>query len=124
MSLLKMALALVVFLAGGCNTPTIPIPPPQEEKITFTIDEPARTAVFAYDGEESYSDAWVYILNLTQGSHDTVQADPQGNVMSAPFEAVLDDQVDVTFRREDEFSSICVLLRPPPLTDADLCPGP
>ena len=48
--------------------------------------------------------------------------DGTGHVVTEPFPGVVDDHIDVAFRRDDELATMCILLRPPPLTVADLCP--
>jgi len=104
--------------------PTIPIPPP----MVFDIDETAMTATLSFDLSVDFAGTYVYILNLTQSDVVTYngRCDVNGDFTSLPFGAVLDDQIDITWRKiyadGDEFVSTCVLLRPPPLTIDDLCP--
>lgn len=122
---MRVSLAFSFAVLAGCTTPTIPIPPPQVEDVTFALDETAMTATFEYTGGERYAEGFVYIFNLTEGVGPPVaRFDAAGHVLTAPFAGVRDDQIDVAFRREDELTTLCVLLRPPPLTDADMCPNP
>jgi hypothetical protein len=116
-------LSALLLMAAACTTPTIPIPPPQVEDVTFALDEPNMTATFEYTGGEPYADGFVYVFNLTQGVGPRVaRFDAVGHVMTEAFPGARDDEIDIAFRRDDAISTLCVLLRPPPLSPAELCP--
>jgi hypothetical protein len=125
---MRSYLALALFgVIAACNTPTIPIPPPQPENAMFAIDGAAGTATFEYNGGTDYANVLVYVFNLTRGDscttcEDITQADAAGHVLSEPFGGMMDDQIDITFRRDNDLVGFCILLRPGIPSDADLCP--
>jgi hypothetical protein len=105
-ALLAVMLAL---LFASCLTPSVPIPPPEPEKMSFDVDVDVGTATFSYDPDASYGLAVVYVFNRTQGTGviDTARAD--GSVgPTAPFDAILDDEIVVTFEGEGQLGSTCV----------------
>lgn len=99
---------------AGCVTPSIPIPPPDPARMTFTVmtDVTGSTATFAYPAEANYSGAIVYVYNRDQGVGIIEQARPDGSV--GPTRAVaasLGDQIVVSFQLEDQMASRCIRLR-------------
>ena len=56
------ALLLALALAGlaGCITPSIPIPPPEADRMVFELDVDVGTGTFAYPPNDNYADAIVY----------------------------------------------------------------
>jgi hypothetical protein len=111
------SLALVVVLAflaglGGCITPSIPIPPPSPERMTFELDDTTNTATFAYPAEDNYADAIVYIYNRTLGEGIITTADAEGRITTTPpFPAELNNEIAVTIEAEAQTASTCVVLR-------------
>lgn len=104
--LLTAALAL-----AGCITPSIPIPPPDEDRMTFTMDAASGSATFTYPADVNFSYAVVYVFNRDQGQGviDTARAD--GSVgPTAPLPAVSGDQIVVTFDSDGEATSACIVL--------------
>lgn len=107
-----MAAALAVALAA-CVTPSVPIPPPEAQKISFDVDLEAGAARFQYAPHPDFSLATVYVLNRTQGVGVISTAQVDGSVApTEPFAAALDDEVVVSFEKEGEIGSICVRLQP------------
>jgi hypothetical protein len=107
----SVVLAVALWFAG-CFTPSIPIPPPNPEAMTFSVDLTLGQATFAYGADESYVDATVYVYNRTQGRGVIDTARPDGSVgPTAPFPAAVGDQIQVTFEADTEVASVCVLLR-------------
>ncbi|RMH42820.1 MAG: hypothetical protein D6689_07095 [Deltaproteobacteria bacterium] len=107
------ALVAVVAIAGtaGCNTPSIPIPPPDPDRMVFAVDPDAGTATFEYGIQPEYGGAQVYVLNEDRGVGviDTARAD--GSVgPTAPFAGTPGDRVRVTFDLGDQLASTCVVL--------------
>ena len=103
------ALALFALVASSCLTPSVPIPPPEPEKMSFDVDVDVGSATFSYDPDPSYGLAVVYVFNRTQGTGiiDTARAD--GSVgPTASFDAIVDDEIVVTFEGEGQLGSTCV----------------
>lgn len=110
-----MRAVLLATLLAGCITPSIPIPPPDPEKMTFDIGTgaaPVGTAVFSYPDDIRIKDAVVYIYNRDQGEGIITTATDQGGVgPTKPFPAVANDQVVVTFQQEDQSISTCIRIK-------------
>ncbi|HUQ02605.1 MAG TPA: hypothetical protein VM261_08930 [Kofleriaceae bacterium] len=110
----RSLLALVTAAAlggavGGCVTPSIPIPPPEPERMTFTVDVQAGVAIFEYGPEPNYADAVVYVFNRDRGQGVITTARPDGSVgPTDPFPAAVGDRVAVTFETTDSIAGTCV----------------
>jgi hypothetical protein len=106
------ALALIALLVAACFTPSIPIPPPEASAITFAVDASAGVASVRYPPSERYADALVYVFNRTQGRGIIEVARPDGSIgPTAPFPAVINDQVSITIEADEQAASICVVVR-------------
>jgi hypothetical protein len=109
----RVALAAMLGPAlGACFTPSIPIPPPEAARMTFSIDATAGAATFSYGPQDSYGGAIVYVYNRTQrrGVIDTARDD--GSVgPTEPFPAKLNDQVSITFETPEQVVSTCVVIK-------------
>jgi len=96
----------------GCVTPSIPVPPPDPQAMTFEVDVTSGTATFSYRGDVSLAGATVYVFDrrLGQGVIDT--AKPDGSVGPTPaFAAAAGDDIDVTFQHNQDSESTCVVLQ-------------
>jgi hypothetical protein len=115
-------LLVVATLALGCVTPSIPIPPPEPEKMTFSRIEGGDTASFQYDPDPDYGLAVVYVFNRSRGIGviDTARAD--GSVgPTQPFDAGDGDEVVVTFEADGELGSTCVRFAEGPSSPSREC---
>jgi hypothetical protein len=111
-----VACAAVVGLGlalAGCVTPSIPIPPPDPARMTFTVTtEPDSAAVFTYPAEANYGGAIVYVYNRDLGVGIIEQARADGSVgPTRPVAARIDDQLIVSFQLDDQTVSRCIRLR-------------
>jgi len=117
-----LAVALAVGCALACNTPSIPIPPPERDAVVFEHDDADGTATFSYRADLDYSFAVVYVFNRTQGLGiiDTARGD--GSVgPTARFPADIGDQIQITFELDDQLAGICVpMTEGTPLSVCDL----
>jgi hypothetical protein len=105
-SLLGLIAAVVL---GGCVTPSIPIPPPEPQRMTFAVDVQAGAARFSYDPEPNYADAVVYVFNRERGQGIITTARPDGSVgPTDPFPAAVGDSVAITFETADSIAGTCV----------------
>jgi hypothetical protein len=105
-------LAVVATWGAGCITPSIPIPPPDADRMVFEAGPEAGTATFSYEGDPLFAFAIVYVYNRDTGSGVIGTADENGVVEpTEPFDAVLGHQIAVSFETEDEVVSTCVIFR-------------
>jgi hypothetical protein len=116
----RVALARVAMsglaLAGlaGCLTPSIPIPPPDPELMTFEVlgEGAGTTATFSYPANINYERSIVYVYNHDRGVGIIEASRPDGSVgPTRPVSAAINDQVVVTFQRDDLSVSTCIRLR-------------
>ena len=118
----KGLLAVALMGASSCFTPSVPIPPPEPEKMAFEVDLPAGIAQFTYQPNASYANAVVYVFNRDQGVGVITTARDDGSVAPTdPFAAVEGDQVVVSFELEEALASTCVELHPGPSSSEYEC---
>ncbi len=116
-----LSAGLLVGLAG-CFTPSVPIPPPEPEKMTFDVDLQAGLAQFSYQANPSYGDAVVYVFNRDKGVGLITTAQPDGSVPpTGGFPAEEYDQVVITFELDTQQASTCVELHDGPSSSEYEC---
>jgi len=109
---------LLVLAIGGCVTPSIPIPPPTPEAMTFDVDLTAGTTTFSYRADANYADAIVYVFNRTIGQGVITTARSDGSVAQTPaFPAQYGDEIAVTIEAAAQAVSTCVVLHPTGATE-------
>jgi hypothetical protein len=109
---------LLVLAIAGCVTPSIPIPPPAPERMTFSVDLTAGTTTFAYPPDSNYADAIVYVFNRSVGQGVITTARADGSVaQTPPFPAQYGDEVAVTIEAQAQAVSTCVVLHPTGATE-------
>ena len=102
---------LAIALVGACFTPSVPIPPPEPEKMAFDVDLEAGTAQFTYEPNPLYSNGVVYIFNRDQGVGVITTARGDGSVPpTEPFAAVDGDQIVISIELDMPLASTCVEL--------------
>lgn len=111
---------MFVWFLTSCITPSIPIPPPNPDQMTFEVE--FGVARFSYAPAGRYAGANVYIFNRSKGVGVIDTARDDGSVgPTLPMPATLGDQVVVSFARDDETVSTCVLLRQGRQSMNDVC---
>lgn len=118
-----LALALVLCAGfAGCITPSIPIPPPDPEQMTFDLELTTGNARFSYAPSGVYEGAVVYVFNRNRGTGviDTARADG-GVGPTLPFPTAAGDLVVVSFQRDTQTVSTCIAVRQGRQSAADLC---
>jgi hypothetical protein len=115
---------LVAIAVGGCITPSIPIPPPDPARMQFdfTTVEGNTTVTFSYPPTEIYIGSIVYVYNRTLGVGVIEDARPDGSVgPTGPLQAVVGNEVLVTFENDFQTVSTCVKLREGMQDATDYC---
>jgi hypothetical protein len=113
-SLHKLCLlaALAAGTLAGCTSHSIPIPPPDPEKVFFSLDLDAGAATFRYGGDPVYGGATVYVFNRQAGEGIITTAGSDGSVMATtPFPAMQGDEVVISVEAEGQLSSVCLEMR-------------
>jgi hypothetical protein len=112
------------FVAGGCITPSIPIPPPDPERMTFVVtgDTGNTSATFSYPADINYRNSIVFLYNRDRGLGIIEATRPDGSIgPTRPVSAAIGDQIVVTFQREDQTMSTCIRLREGPQSSTPYC---
>lgn len=119
-----VASLLAAFLACGCITPSIPIPPPDPGLMTFTVvgDGATSTATFTYPANINYRESILFVYNRDRGLGIIEATRPDGSVgPTQPVSAAIGDQMVVTFQRDDQTISTCIRLRNGTQSSTDYC---
>jgi len=102
-------LLLALVLGGACNTPSVPIPPPSPELMTFSVEVDTGSARFEYEPNADFGGALVYVFNRDLGEGIIATARDDGSVgPTDPFPAQEGDEVLITFELEEQLASTCV----------------
>ena len=107
-------IALCIGFAGGCVTPSIPIPPPDPAKMTFhlSIIDTVSKATFQYGPTSLYVSGVAYIYNETRGQGVIQACAPDGSIgPTQPFPAEAMNQVVVTVQVGEQTQGSCIVLR-------------
>jgi hypothetical protein len=102
-------------LFAGCVTPSIPIPPPDPAKMTFTVGTELGTIVsasLAYPSTPAYRGGVVYVFNRSIGQGIIELVHPDDSIgPTRPVNASASDQLVITVESDEQTVSTCVLLR-------------
>ena len=108
---------IVVAAFGGCVTPSIPIPPPDPAKMTFTfsVTDGLSNVVFSYPQEQNYAGGVVYLFNHNTGMgvFQNVNADDSIGP-TQPLHADVGNQVVISIENVEQTVSRCIVLRDGP----------
>jgi hypothetical protein len=117
-----LASALALAVVAGCVTPSVPVPPPEAESITFALDADAGTVQFSYGPSPDFPGAIVYVFNRDRGVGVITTAEDDGSVAPTdPFAATAGDDILVTFDLDFQLTSICVEVADGPSSPAREC---
>ena len=113
---------IAIALGGACITPSIPIPPPEPSAMTFMVNPIDGVATFRYAPQERFSLAKVYVFNKDQGAGIITTANINGGVPeTAPFPAIIGDEVVITFEVPEDTVSSCVRVTDGTPNALDVC---
>ncbi|MCU1429120.1 MAG: hypothetical protein JWL83_3120 [Actinomycetia bacterium] len=119
-----MFLVALVLGLGACVTPSIPIPPPNPARMTFTVSivDTTSGAVFSYPPDSNYHNGVAYIYNRDKGVGVIQNVNPDDSIGPSPrFAAALGDQIVVSVQTVDQTESTCIRLRDGTGQDANSC---
>ena len=107
---------------AGCITPSIPIPPPDPEQMSFEVQVETGEARFEYSASGTYAGATVYVFNRRSGTGVNDTARDDGSVgPTSPFPAALGDEVVVSFEREQQTVSTCITIQQNQQNTTNIC---
>lgn len=100
--------------AGGCNTPSVPLPPPVVAALRFG-DAPAAPGQVVLTGQPttSHSSARFYIFDHATGDGVITTAAPDGSFATPPFAASDGDVIQIGFQTPagERSQDLCVELQ-------------
>lgn len=90
--------------------------------MTFEVNADAGEARFSYSPASFFGGAAVYVYNRRTGSGVIDTARPDGSVgPTLPFPAALGDSVIVSFAKEEQTVSTCIVVRQGRQSQSDIC---
>jgi hypothetical protein len=113
---MRLAFALALVGLVGCVTPSIPIPPPDPSKMSFTVEmDPNGTvtgASLTYPATDSYKGGVAYVYNRTLGHGVIEQVNADGSIgPTAVVAATAGNQIVFSVENDMQTVSTCVLLQ-------------
>ncbi len=125
--------------AGGCFTPSVPVPPPGPESFNFSIttqtcdpmdppsicDPTATVATFSAGPDIDWADSWVVVRDEHHSDGVVTRTNPDGSVSETmPFRADAGDQINIGYERDSDHQQIgiCMVLHAGQGSSSDLCP--
>jgi hypothetical protein len=100
-------------LLGGCNTPSIPLPPPVLTALGFQQAPMAGLVVVQGQPEVSHADARFFVFNHSRGDGVITTARADGSFTTSPFAGSEGDTVELFYQRPDftQSEAACITLR-------------
>jgi hypothetical protein len=109
-----LALALASGVLGGCNTPSVPIPPPALQALRFQ-DAGAGPGVVVLSGmpHPTHANARFYVFNQSRGDGVITTARADGSFTTSPFAGTDGDTVRMYFddTAGERSAEVCVFLQ-------------
>ena len=119
---------LALLLWAGCNTPSVPLPPPSPDDFDVMVSSQSQF-VLSGDPQQTRPAARYEIYNVTLGRGVIVKAGADGAFVSPPMEGRAADEIEISYQlgpEESDYISgvLCVILPAASraLSEADRCP--
>jgi hypothetical protein len=92
------ALLLAAFVVAlGCNTPSVPIPPPLVNSLKFADGPTPGEVILNGTASPSQASARFYVYNATQGDGVITTAAADGSFSTMPFAGIDGDLVEIYY---------------------------
>ncbi len=109
-------MATLLALAGGlaCNTPSVPLPPPSLDVITFQPATASDTVVLQGLPKAAHANARFYVFNLTRNEGVISDAAADGSFTTDPFPGANGDTVEIYYDAPgsgERSPNVCVTLQ-------------
>lgn len=108
--LVVAAAALALGLATACYTPSVPLPPPLVQNMTFTTGQAAGTVVLTSPPEPQIGAARFSIFNVSQGTGVIFIANSDGSFTSPAFPGSEGDYIQIAYDKGSDTAELCTTL--------------
>jgi hypothetical protein len=108
----KILVAAAALLAiAACNTPSVPIPPPNLAAISFAAPATGQ-AVMSGKPEPRHDNAVFFVINRTTGDGVITTAAADGSFTTTPFAGNMNDTMELSYQTPagDRSENVCVAL--------------
>ncbi len=112
-SRLRLALAvaaLALGLATACYPPSVPLPPPLVQNMTFTMGQAAGTVVLTSPPEAQIGAARFSIFNVSQGTGVIFLSNADGSFTSPAFPGNEGDYIQIAYDKGSDTAELCTTL--------------
>jgi hypothetical protein len=110
--LVSLAALWVAVVVAGCNTPQIPLPPPEVEVLEVAlVDREAETIRLSGAPNFRTRKAQVEVINLETGFGVIAPAGDDGAFVTQPLSAAEGHHLSVSYSRGEDFSdALCIVV--------------
>src|SRR5215471_7916659 len=112
-SRLRLALAVAALALGlttACYTPSVPLPPPLVQNMTFTAGQTAGTVILTSPAQTQIGPARFSVFNVSQGMGVIFVANSDGSFTSPPFAGNEGDYISLSYEKGNDSAEICTTL--------------
>jgi hypothetical protein len=114
---------LVAALLAGCYGPSVPVPPPAPEAMSFSVDVEAGTATYQASLGSEWGDCWVTVQVERTRDGVVTKSALDGRVgPTRPFLAAPGDQAVVLIDCLERASGLCLIVGEGQASSASECP--
>jgi hypothetical protein len=104
------ALALAGGLSVACNTPSVPLPPPLVENMSFTASTTPGRVTLSSPAAAQYGSLRFSIFNVSQGVGVIFISNADGSFTSPEFPGNDGDYIDIAYDLDDQSADRCTTL--------------
>jgi hypothetical protein len=105
-----VAAAALALVATACYTPSVPLPPPLVQNMTFSSGAAADTVILTSPAEAQIGPARFSIFNVSRGTGVIFVANSDGSFTSPPFPGVEGDYIQISYDKENDSAELCTTL--------------
>jgi len=104
------ALALAFGLCTACYTPSVPLPPPLIEQMSFTDGQTAGTVTLSSPAQAQIGAVRFSVFNVSKGVGVIFLSNADGSFTSPPFVGADGDYIDISYDSNNESTDRCTTL--------------
>ena len=108
--LLGAALLAVGVGGAACYTPSVPLPPPLVENMSFTAGANAGTVILTSPAQAQIGAARFSIFNESKAMGVIFVSNADGSFVSPPFPGAEGDYIRISYDKDDQSADRCTAL--------------